>query len=306
MGPDVPWERILEVLSDQSLSSFNSGIVNFEAQRSYIAIALILTGAVLCARHRNLAWLLIPFAFLLWAIIHIDNNPDTISFIVAPFYGRYYRIAGALAIISIVLITLCISKLTHWMLQVWPGYATFFQSRYTGPLVLSLFLALSYGVVNNLFQYESRYGRTAELTSMAITRERDWWLVSEEELVMQQDFAASAPANTIVLGDPRFGTAYLYGLFGVPVVFPHTTGRWSVDARWLAVNFRDIGTNPRVCQVIDDLQANYYYHDTVTHGRSPFFLDVDFEDLIDRGILEPVTSGGSAMIFRITGCDLLR
>jgi len=300
------WERAVEALSDQAIDEFASGAVFRADQRSWIAIGATLFGVALCIRKRSFSWLIAPFLLFLWMIgIAAAENPGFLQPIVAPFYGRDYRLAAGLAAISGALITLAliypISYLKKRVLRgTQPGWFHYLFTAFVAIAFVSI-----YGFINHNFQSSTRLLRTAELSSAALVDDEHSWLLDTSEFEMQAGLQRVLEPGALVLGDPGVGAGYLYGLFGIPVVFPHTDGLWDTDSQYLAEFFYQIKDNPSICSILTDRNIKYFYYDPILHGNSNFFglQYVNTEELAEAGILKQIASGGTATVFEIQGCE---
>ncbi|MGQ7295001.1 DUF6541 family protein [Quadrisphaera sp. KR29] len=107
------------------------------------------------------------------------------------------------------------------------------------------------------------------------------------------------PAGAAVANDPVDGSAWLYSLHDVPVLFRHyAPGRLTPDAQLLLARLDDVDTDARVQQALRDLRVCYVY----TGGR-PVYASMElapgFTGLGAAGLLEPVASAGSAAAYRV-------
>ena len=115
--------------------------------------------------------------------------------------------------------------------------------------------------------------------------------------------------GAVVLGNPSNGSAYLWSVAGVRVVYPSRPEPPGGDLLWLGRHLDEIGTNPRVCGILAQRGARYYYtDDTVADGatgggREPLWGQA--LDRLPRQYLEAVdrTPDGAVTLWRITACD---
>lgn len=84
-------------------------------------------------------------------------------------------------------------------------------------------------------------------------------LITDEEIKMMREFAAVAPADSLVIGTPFNGSSLLPAIAGVDTVFPHLTGRWPPNAMDLAQDFAD--GSFEVCRAVDELGITHLYLD---------------------------------------------
>lgn len=130
-------------------------------------------------------------------------------------------------------------------------------------------------------------------------------IVSEPEAQMIYRLRDELPEDALVLGDPANGSAFVKAITGRDVVFPQVYVRESnTKERYLAQHFNEIHTNPKVCELVDELGVTHYYADTnfLNIGRStrqvmPGLYDVN----VNQGF-KKIDSGGTATVYEITGC----
>ena len=126
------------------------------------------------------------------------------------------------------------------------------------------------------------------------------------ELAMIRRMRLRIPGDSLVLGDPIAGAAYTEVLGQHEAVFPQLS-MTNGGERWqqvLAHRFKDIHTDPEVCEVVRELGITHFYEDEdgwyynfKRSTRSPGLYGVD----TSMGF-ELVDHGGSAKLYRITAC----
>ncbi|MBC3762892.1 DUF6541 family protein [Quadrisphaera oryzae] len=107
------------------------------------------------------------------------------------------------------------------------------------------------------------------------------------------------PAGAAVANDPVDGSAWLYALHGVPVLFRHyAPGPLTPDAQLLLARLDDVDTDAGVQQALRDLRVCYVY----TGGEAVYAsmrLAPGFTDLDRAASLEPVARAGTASAYRV-------
>lgn len=134
-------------------------------------------------------------------------------------------------------------------------------------------------------------------------------MLSDDELALIRRAPSTLPEGAVVLGNPSNGSAYLWSVAGVRVVYPSRPEPPGGDLLWLGRHLDEIGTNPRVCGILAQRGARYYYtDDTVADGatgggREPLWGQA--LDRLPRQYLEAVdrTPDGAVTLWRITACD---
>ena len=115
------------------------------------------------------------------------------------------------------------------------------------------------------------------------------------------------PADAVVLADPSNGSAYLWPVAGVRVVYPARPEPVSEELTWLGRHADLIETDPRVCQILRRHGVGYYYSDDApANGRTggarrPLWGQALAQ--VPPSALEPVDRQGPAALWRITACD---
>ncbi|TXR58046.1 DUF6541 family protein [Quadrisphaera setariae] len=107
------------------------------------------------------------------------------------------------------------------------------------------------------------------------------------------------PAGATVANDPVDGSAWLYSLHDLPVLFRHyAPGPLTPDAQLLLSRLDDVDTDPGVQQALRDLRVCYVYS-----GGRPVYASMrlapGFTDLDLAASLEPVARSGSASAYRV-------
>jgi len=111
------------------------------------------------------------------------------------------------------------------------------------------------------------------------------------------------PKGEKVIGEPAAGTAFIYGLTGVPVVFPHVLMTDSPATQQLRDYMFDREQLAATCAAMDELGAHYYYNTTrridipnqARGYRTPLQLP-------DKSMLTVVAKSGPATLYRFTAC----
>ncbi len=136
-------------------------------------------------------------------------------------------------------------------------------------------------------------------------------MLSQDELELGRRASTRLPADAVVIANPSNGSAYLWSVAGVRVVYPSRLVPWTEELEWLGEHLHEIGSEPRVCQVLRERGVGYYYSDdapadgTTGGGREPLWGEHMEE--VPRQHLELLDSassgGGTATLWRIAACD---
>lgn len=131
--------------------------------------------------------------------------------------------------------------------------------------------------------------------------------VSEEELEMIGRLAEELPADATIIGSPFTGAPMAFSVAGVNTVFRIYVAPREPEMQWLAQNFDRIGTDPKVCEILNDKGINYFYYDTVLYrlgdgsSHTWFYALENPGPVLDQ--LEVVDSSGTATLYRLNVCD---
>ncbi|SPT53288.1 Uncharacterised protein [Actinomyces bovis] len=135
-------------------------------------------------------------------------------------------------------------------------------------------------------------------------------MLSDEELAMIRRAPSKLPADAVVVGNPSNGSAYLWSVAGVRVVYATRLVPWPADLAWLGDHLHELGSNPKVCEVLRQRGVTYYYSDDApadgaTGGGRQALWGPHLEE-VPREHLELLDSadsgGGTAALWRITAC----
>jgi hypothetical protein len=157
----------------------------------------------------------------------------------------------------------------------------------TGALVVLLAAAM---VASSVYKAE----RTAKLYDPAATGVPRFVTAAELEMLVDLELEPGAA----VLGSPFSGAPLLYGLRGVPVVFPIAGQVWSPAQRTIMDGLDDL-SDPEVCAALEDLGVRYLYQDS-----RPYQASGDYQRLDDLEVpgAQIVAEADTARILRLPDC----
>ncbi|MFP7695694.1 DUF6541 family protein [Trueperella sp. LYQ143] len=136
-------------------------------------------------------------------------------------------------------------------------------------------------------------------------------MASRAELEMISREGAQLPADALVVGDPSSGVVYFPVLAQRRTVFPQLTlAEKDADVRELSQTFRNIHSDPSVCQTIRRVGITHFYADTdapyyakMRSVRMPGFYGVDVTHGFRQIARVPDEHGGYATLYEITACS---
>lgn len=133
-------------------------------------------------------------------------------------------------------------------------------------------------------------------------------LADAAEIRFIRSLDTSLPGGSIVFGDPLSGAALVQVLTRhesyIPVIGSSGTGE---DQEYLMEHFHDVGSDPRVCEILEDIGAvggsGFLYWDT-TGGvlLGAVAAGPGFSEVPETGV-EFVARSGDVSVWRITACD---
>jgi hypothetical protein len=234
------------------------------------------------------------FLYVLTAAI---NRPDTRKF-TGYWYNDSHRLAAMLPITAVPLAVGGILFIAAKVLVRSAETTSLLHGR-TGTAVSVALVALLVLVTGGLYPTD-REGRVAAGYEV-IEKEQ---LVNEETQDFIERIKDEIPADALVAGNPFNGSAMLWSLADREVLFPHFRSVQSRQQDYVAGHLDEAGTNPRVCQAVNDLGIDYLF---VGGSR---FRTVDpkweyYEGLADprsKPGFELVDTDGDSKLYRITAC----
>jgi hypothetical protein len=271
---------------------------------SWLIAALTVVGFVLLLRRKGTRW--IPFSYLISVGLYmVAAGPDSpLRLFVGFWYTDPVRLGGLIPLFAAVLAAYatywCASALTIYLRRHLgrPGRRTILLRA---PLAFTITLILV-GVGTSGFRFSPRESEmyidyVAPLTSPTE-------LLTRPEIAMIRKTPSVIPAHDVTLGNPFNGSAYLYSLGDRPVLLRHLSGALTPDMKYAIQHFRQLGKDPRVCRILNSLNVKYFYYDPHVYFPSDL-QQKTFASLSPKGLssqLSEVDRGGSAVIYKITGC----
>ena len=129
-------------------------------------------------------------------------------------------------------------------------------------------------------------------------------IMSKEELAMIRHLPQVLPKNALVLGEPLNGSAYVMAISGIDTVYPQGYIRPSNYREiYVSTHLSAIDSDPRVCELINELKITHIYYDRARGGLMGTRLPTVGLNSVDlnKGFTK-VAEGGSAAVYRIDAC----
>lgn len=229
------------------------------------------------------------------------------TFLLAPWYLDARRIMGAHGLTMVPLMALgfdLLASIAHKILSRATGSVQSFSLPQLAPWKVKVALGLVLLTLSGFGALDSRLAATDYVYDPEKLGKPG--MADTAELAMIRRMRLRIPGDSLVLGDPIAGAAYTEVLGQHEAVFPQLS-MTNGGERWqqvLAHRFKDIHTDPEVCEVVRELGITHFYEDEdgwyynfKRSTRSPGLYGVD----TSMGF-ELVDHGGSAKLYRITAC----
>lgn len=229
------------------------------------------------------------------------------TFLLAPWYLDARRIMGAHGLTMVPLMALgfdLLASIAHKILSRATGSVQSFSLPQLAPWKVKITLGLVLLTLSGFGALDSRLAATDYVYDPEKLGKPG--MADTAELAMIRRMRLRIPGDSLVLGDPIAGAAYTEVLGQHEAVFPQLS-MTNGGERWqqvLAHRFKDIHTDPEVCEVVRELGITHFYEDEdgwyynfKRSTRSPGLYGVD----TSMGF-ELVDHGGSAKLYRITAC----
>ena len=229
------------------------------------------------------------------------------TFLLAPWYLDARRIMGAHGLTMVPLMALgfdLLASIAHKILSRATGSVQSFSLPQLAPWKVKITLGLVLLTLSGFGALDSRLAATDYVYDPEKLGKPG--MADTAELAMIRRMRLRIPGDSLVLGDPIAGAAYTEVLGQHEAVFPQLS-MTNGGERWqqvLAHRFKDIHTDPEVCEVVRELGITHFYEDEdgwyynfKRSTRSPGLYGVD----TSMGF-ELVDHGGSAKLYQITAC----
>ena len=262
------------------------------------------------------AWPLVSY-LILAVLTGLAYAPDSAlrTFLLAPWYKDGRRIMGVEDIALAVLMAVGVAAIVHGIHAAWTvslrrilaerGIEDDVEDGVEAPRwpiqvgILSLVVLLS-----GLGAIDARDSAVAYVYDP--TRLGKPGMAVKGELAMLRRMQYTTAPDALIVGDPIAGAAYSEMLGGRKAVFPQlsTVNGDGASQKVLTQHFRDITTDPEVCEVVRNLGITHFYEEEdgsyynfLRSNRNPGFYGVD----TSKGF-ELVDAGGTAKLWKITAC----
>ncbi|WP_194383517.1 DUF6541 family protein [Microbacterium luteum] len=276
------------------------------APRGYpitVTTALLLILGIVVVVRRPARWALagIPFAAAALLFIVVSGLPvgtQIRDLLTNPWYNDSYRLAALLPIAAIpvaVLGALVLIDLLNRAAR---------RARWTEPVrmgVVALAAAAAFSVAVG-----PNVTATMHAAQGAYRLDGSAALLTEDEQILLDRLDETLPADAVLIVNPWTGGSLAYALAGREVLELHVFGTRTDDEEYVDAHLADIDDDPRVCEAVDRLGAEYvldFGSQNVFDSKNSGTERSGINDLepSDRLVLVDA-EGDDARLFRIEGC----
>lgn len=279
-------------------------------------LVLVLLGCVAAVVRREAGWLVVAWVSCV-GLVGLATGPENdLRWLTGFWYKSSPRVAALVPVAASVLGALGAVWAGHLAERVarWALARRSAGGRHESPRrspVLPAALAVCVPVVllgaawagTEGFRHDDRAFRTAQAYDPDLIRYGA--MVGAQEVGLLESLGDVLPDDAVLLGDPFNGAAFAYAVSDVDVVFPQLGAAFAdPDQQYLEQHFRDILSDPQVCQYVRERGITHFYADepgwiegTDVAARWPGLYGVD----VTEGF-ELVASAGGTGVYEITAC----
>ncbi|MCP3426455.1 hypothetical protein NBM05_10685 [Rothia sp. AR01] len=285
----------------------NSPLSLTTAQWSVSVLALVGVAAVLATR-RNL-WALLTYGVVVYfyiAVRYLSWDQDRM-WVTGVWYNDPYRLAALVPLAAIPLAVVGV----HWVTQaildspwVRGGFGRSAQgTARTGGAVVALAVVALVAAVGAT-QFSRPLSTMMDNAYWTYYPGQDAPLVDADELDVIENLDAYVPEDATVVVNPWTGGSLAYALADREVTAHHTLYTKTADDDVLDGYLNQAATDPRVCEVVDELDARYVldFGDQEINGGYHLGAYQGLQNLEEDGVAEEVYSSGDAKLLEVTAC----
>ncbi|MCK6211768.1 hypothetical protein KZX45_14555 [Georgenia sp. EYE_87] len=270
-----------------------------------VMVALVSVGLAAAAARAHTRWLAFSWLLALAAYVVTAGPEGRLRVLAGFWYKSPDRVDSLLVTMSAVLGAVGLAAVGITVMKAVPRVAPRVPARaasVAAAAVVLVLLGLSFATSGG-FRHDERVLWTARAYDPERMIHPPW--ASGSELDFVRGLRDVLPADAQVLGDPMNGAGFIPALAGRQTAVPALGDSVPTEAEdFLMQTFRNIHTDPTVCDVLDEEGIGYYYEDvSVPYGARtladfrPGLYGVDTADGFDLLARE-----GTAALYRITAC----
>ena len=260
-----------------------------------------LLGAMVSLRHRRGYVVLLPWAVAIVLFVlaaGTSTNNYVREAITNPWNNDPYRLAALLPAAAIPVITAGVLAVVRLV-------ARGFDRRRVRLVWIRVAAAISLVALVAASQGPNVWGEVRRARAVYESTPQTTLLTPDERALLDR-LDDETPADALIAGNPRTGTALAYALADRRVVEPHIFTQITDGERYLDLNLAHIETDPRVCEAVDQIGVDYVldFGRQDVHNQQDQIHDYDgIQNLHPSAHLVLVDSqGAQARLFQIKGC----
>jgi hypothetical protein len=292
-------QAVGEALFDSQLGTTGYGTPG----AAWLLGGLTIVGLAVTLRLPGRRWLAFSYAISVGLYVLAMGGPNPLRRIVGFWYTDPVRLGGLVPLFGTVIASYGAYWVCSWLVLALRRRRL---SRHSARLIswASAFTiaVIAIGLGTEGYRFAPREAESHRDYTLPL--QLSWGLLSAGEIAMIDRVGEVLPPNSITLGNPFNGSAYLFSMSDRSVVFPHLTGTWSADENYLMTHFNELNSNPRVCALLNKHGVHYFYDDSRIYFKGNA-QEVRFSKLSAKGLgsgLTEIDHGGTARLYRITAC----
>lgn len=280
------------------------GLLSLEGTGGQYGIALLaLVGLVLCARRRELRWVVAVegFCLLLYVLAAGPRTPVGDLF-TGYWYNDKYRLSALAAVPLVLLLVAAVVEIT--------GRVSALLERFTPPEgAHGRVLRATSGAAGILVLVVVSGGLSHSVVSALVSRYYHPPLPEAVLLSAQQNadlatLAALIPAGVVTADVPANGSALLYALHQRKVLFDSLLLNPDPDSALIGLHLREVSTRPDVCDALRRTDVQYAMTGKVTYRLNLAERTTGMDDLRGVAGFTKVGAAGRYTLYRIDACGL--
>ncbi|WP_146185291.1 DUF6541 family protein [Microbacterium sp. HMWF026] len=292
-------QSIPEALWSAVMQAWPTGVPEIAPWVSPVLGVVVAGGLIVAARTRGIRWVVAAYVIVVVLYALAAGSDDVLAKLATGiWYKDRYRLASVVPVLGVVLATLALTT----------GASRAAERLRRPRLAAGAAIGASVAVaVAGQVSLAGPFGSAvAEVLRMPETPERGV-VVGAQQVRFMSAISETVPADQRVLGDPWDGSAWTQVFGGREPVFPHVNGQWDDQRTVLAWELAAIGSDPRVCEALDDLRVRYVlYNPHELGGGDPAGNHFPGPHAaVHAGLFELVRTDGESALYRIDVCGPL-
>ena len=269
------------------------------ARPAYLLSALVLVGAVQCARRPELRWLLVAHLVTVFLDVLTASSNGAVAHAVAAFwYDDRHRLLAVVPVTGVVLAVVgvlaahsLVVRLTRSRIA---GVGGGNRSTVWAAAPLSVALVLASGA--------AAAGIPGHAAVLAFTNASASNLVTVQEQEFMQQLDDVLPVDALIIGNPWDGSSLAWAIGNRRVLYPYFAGTRTAAAQYLADHLNNLAIDPAVCRAVRETGVTHVLRlDPALFTTSPRGYTGTYGAGNGPGFT-PVVVSEVGQLFQITGC----